>query len=290
MDNNSYSILTVIEYFCFSLVIRISAVELIKNKEFLLTYDLSIKIIKHVINIKTCLKLVFQTNFKYCNFYNNYEVRYVQSILMEVGKRRNLGISNIIDCVIQFQFLFLIDPMVENKLPEHFYGFRRGRTIHQALSFLSRNIMLSGTKDFFIVNAEIEKYLDSISYKYIVTHFPFPIKYKTFFYRWIKNIYSLGSILGPIIFNFVLAKIFSHFFNDFSSTISIKQKIVSSLNTAVSARYLICYANNIILKVQNKEEATKAIVKLRVLLETVSLKLAKKRSHYYNLSTKAKFH
>lgn len=301
MDNNSDSVLSVIEYFCFSLVIRISAVELIKNKNFLLTFGLSIKIIKHVITIKTCLKLVFQTNFKYYNFYNNYEVRYVQSILMEVDKRRNLGISNIIDCVIQFQFLLLIDPMVENTLPEHFYGFRRGRTIHQALSFLSRNIMLSGTKDFFIVIAEIEKYLDSISYKYIVTHFPFPIKYRTFFYRWIKNIYSFGvvygldsygsCILGPIIFNFVLAKIFSHFFNDFSSyTISIKQKIVYSLNMAVSTRYLICYANNIILKVQNKEEATKALLKLQILLETVSLRLDKKRSNFYNLSTKAKFH
>lgn len=292
MDNKSYSILTVIEYFCFSLVIRISAIEFLKNKDFLLTFGLSIKIIKHVINIKTCLKLVFQTNFKYSNFYNNYEKRYVQSILMEVGKRQNLGILNIVDCVMQFQFLLLIDPMIENKLPEHFYGFRRGRTIHQALSFLSRNLMLSGTKDFFLVIAEIEKYIDSISYKYIITHFPFPIKYKILFYNWIKTIYSFGNfscILGPLIANFVLAKIFSYFFNDFSSTIFIKQHLVFALNTAVSTRFLICYANNIILKVHNKEEAKKVILKLRILLDTVSLKLNNNRSHYYNLSTQVKF-
>lgn len=180
MENNSYKVIKIIEYFCFSLVIRISAIELLKIRETELKFNINNK--SHI-DLKTCFNLIFQTHPKHLDFAFNLEVRNVVSRKQDYSKKSVLTLFNLIDLVIQLQFLILLDPIVENTLPEHFYSFRRGRSIHQALSFLYKNILLSESSDYILIITQITDFFKNLSHKYVMKYFPFPFKYKKLLFK-----------------------------------------------------------------------------------------------------------
>jgi RNA-directed DNA polymerase len=53
-------------------------------------------------------------------------------------------------------------------LPEHFYGYRKGRSPLQAIAFLSKSIGLSDPSKFHLVKINIEKCFDNISHDFII--------------------------------------------------------------------------------------------------------------------------
>lgn len=101
----------------------------------------------------------------------------------DFSKKSALTVFNLIDLVIQLQFLILLDPIVEHKLPEYFYSFRRGRSIHQALSFLYKKILLSESNDYIILITQITDFFKHLSHKYVMKYFPFPCKYKKLLFK-----------------------------------------------------------------------------------------------------------
>lgn len=299
MDNNSYDeAINIVEYFCFSLVIRISAIELLRMRKVELKSGL---IINDDLDFIKCLDLVFQTHPKYLDFNVNLEVKQVLSRKQDFSKLTVLGISNLIDLVIQLQFLILLDPIIENRLPSHFYSFRRGRTVHQALSFLYKNIMLSDSKSYKIVTTQITDFFKYLSHKYIMKYFPFPGKYKKLLFKWIyciqideegrkKRLYAgvpEGSFIGPLVYNFVLSKLFNNFFVDFPSQVKNIDKEGNPLYININRNFII-YENDIILKVYGKNEIEKAVIKLNSVLSVASLKLNNDKTNSYNLYNKIK--
>jgi len=130
-----------------------------------------------------CIELTELTHPKNVVYSTNMEVRYVEIPKKEVGKVRVLGISNIIDRVLQLQFLILLDPIIDCGLLPHFYGFRKGRSALQAVSYLSRSIQLSDTNRFVLLSIDIEKCFDNISHEYICSNFPFPTKHSKLLLR-----------------------------------------------------------------------------------------------------------
>ena len=139
-----------------------------------------------------------------------------------------MGISNLIDRISQMQFLILLDPIIDQLLPNNFYGFRKGRNALQALSYLSKSISISDLTRYYLIKIDIEKCFDNINHNYILKNFPFPKKYLKLLTRWLKCIkinpkgkkekltkgVCQGSIIGPLICNFVLSNILNNFFND----------------------------------------------------------------------------
>jgi retron-type reverse transcriptase len=97
-----------------------------------------------------------------------------------------LRTHNVVDSVLQLQMLTFIDPLIDAILPEHFYGFRRGRSSLQAIAYLSSSIQLSDISRYHLVFVDIWKCFDSISHEFIQERLPFPIKYKGLLMRWIK--------------------------------------------------------------------------------------------------------
>lgn len=227
-----------VEHFCFSLVIRIYAIEKIRTKKSRETAGMDAVTNRSVKDFKKCLKLVEETHPKDVKYTEDMEVKYVGIPKKEAGKVRILGISNLVDRVLQIQFHTLLDPLIDVNLPELFFGFRKGRNTHQALAYLSHSINQSDTNRFSLLSMDISKCFDTISHEYILEHFPFPEKHKRLLVRWIKvvrvyensssadglskpkakeKIYAgvpKGLVLGPVIANLVLAKVFEDFFED----------------------------------------------------------------------------
>lgn len=183
MDNNLEEALRIVEYFCFSLVIRITSIEVFRMDH--IKFGLVLNNINSIdfMDFKTCAQLLFKTHPKCINFNCNLEVMYVEICKQEFSRKNILVVSNIVDLIVQFQFLLLLDPIIENKLPEHFYSFRRGRSVHQAVSFFYKSILLSDTQDYVVVTAQVKNFFDSISHNYIMDNFPFPDKYKSLLYK-----------------------------------------------------------------------------------------------------------
>lgn len=92
------------------------------------------------------------------------------------GSSRNLGISTMLDKVLQTQLYLLLDPFYEAKYPEHVYSFRRGRNTHQAAGFLKAILERSNVENAGLILLDIGKCFDNISHKTILTHFTVPGK------------------------------------------------------------------------------------------------------------------
>lgn len=158
----------------FSLIFRIAAIDIIRIRSSMKTPGSDGLIINGANDYNMCIKLLSLTHPKNVNFDLNMEVSYVEMSEKEIGKFRVLGISNIIDRILQLQMLIFLDPLVDANLMEHFYGFRKGRNALQAIGFLSRSIQLSDTNRFVLLSIDIEKCFDNISHQFIYMHFPFP--------------------------------------------------------------------------------------------------------------------
>lgn len=233
------------------------------------------------------------------------EVRYVEISKADSTKTRILGISNIIDRVIQLQFLILLDPVIESKLPEHFYGFRKGRSAHQALGFLSKSIISSDLSRFVLVQIDIEKCFDNISHEFIINHFPFPRKYTKLLYRWISCVrvdsnkektrltsgIPQGSVLGPLVCNYVLSIIFNGIWDDnkFFPKNPVITNMCGNIRNLEVSRYMLGYADDIIFKVISLEEANNLIMILKERLAIAGLRLNQEKVLIIDLNRKSRF-
>lgn len=75
------------------------------------------------------------------------------------GEKRPLGIPSVRDRVVQTALRNVIEPIFEQTFSEHSYGFRPGRSAHDALGEVTR-LLRQGNR--YVVDADICKYFDSI--------------------------------------------------------------------------------------------------------------------------------
>lgn len=80
-------------------------------------------------------------------------------ILKENGKQRPLGIPIVKDRVVQTATLLILEPIFEADFEECSYGFRPGRSAHQALSEIRQQIKAGYTE---VYDVDFEGYFDSI--------------------------------------------------------------------------------------------------------------------------------
>ena len=294
-----------IEYFCFSLVVRIYAVNKIRSKNNRDATGMDNIIIKSVRNFKTCLNLVEKTHPKNIDYNENMEVNFIEIPKKDGSKVRIFCISNLVDRVVQIQLHTLIDPLIDVHLPELFFGFRKGRSTHQALAYLSHSINVRDISRFHLIYMDIHQCFDNISHEYILEHFYFPEKYKKLLIRWLRVFkvceitlwkeklsigVSQGSVLGPVIANVILAKVFENFFCDSLFPTRFKSRALSGKAKSFEInRYIIGYADDIILRLATKKEANYAKKKAEKLLAIAGLRLNEEKTQLYDLSVKVKF-
>ena len=78
------------------------------------------------------------------------------------GTKRPLGIPTLEDKVAQRAIVMLLEPIYETEFLRCSYGFRPGKSPHDALRALRDGFMEQGLR--WVVDADISKYLDHVSY------------------------------------------------------------------------------------------------------------------------------
>ncbi len=78
------------------------------------------------------------------------------------GKRRPLGIPTIRDRVVQMAVLLLIEPIFEADFLDCSYGFRPGRSAHDALEAIKQNLQ-QGRREVY--DADLQSYFDTIPHE-----------------------------------------------------------------------------------------------------------------------------
>ena len=78
------------------------------------------------------------------------------------GTKRPLGIPTFEDKVAQRAIVMLLEPIYEQDFRPCSYGFRPGRSCHDALAALRTGIMGKGQR--WVIDADISKYFDSIAH------------------------------------------------------------------------------------------------------------------------------
>lgn len=291
-----------IEYFSYSTVIRLICIDKIRTRRSRNTPGIDSNTINSATDYKRCFQLLLESNIKNANFSTDMLVKYVEIQKKDTNNIRILGISNLLDRISQMQFVILLDPLIDQLLPNNFYGFRKGRNSLQAISYLSKSIQLSDLTRYHLVKIDIEKCFDNLDHNYIVKNFPFPKKYLKLLIRWLKctNINQngkkdkltkgvcQGSVIGPLICNYVLSNILSKFFNDKQFPKSIKTtNMKGNLRWLDVTRFIIGYAEDIMIKVISEQEANYVITKLEKILKPVGLNINK--LWIFNLLLHSKF-
>jgi RNA-directed DNA polymerase len=75
------------------------------------------------------------------------------------GKKRPLGIPTVQDRVVQMATLLILEPIFEADFQDCSYGFRPGRSAHQALEDIRQNLLQGFTA---VYDADLKGYFDSI--------------------------------------------------------------------------------------------------------------------------------
>jgi group II intron reverse transcriptase/maturase len=83
------------------------------------------------------------------------------SIPKSGGGMRELGIPTVVDRFIQQAMLQILQPIIDPTFSPHSYGFRPGKSAHQALK-AARNLVLEGRR--YVVDVDLEKFFDRVNH------------------------------------------------------------------------------------------------------------------------------
>jgi len=79
-----------------------------------------------------------------------------------VNSKRPLGIPTLEDKILQGSCCKVLNPIYEEEFKDFSYGFRKGRSSHQALEYMFKEVSFNGLH--YIIDADIKGYFDSINH------------------------------------------------------------------------------------------------------------------------------
>lgn len=80
------------------------------------------------------------------------------------GALRPIGIPTLEDKILQRAVLMVLEPLYEQDFLDCSYGFRPGRSVHQALEALLREVMTMG--GYWVLEVDIKSYFDTLKQKH----------------------------------------------------------------------------------------------------------------------------
>ena len=92
-------------------------------------------------------------------------VRRVEIPKEEKGKVRKLGIPTVVDRLIQQAFTQELTPLFEPQFSENSYGFRPGRSQHDALKACKKNV---DEGYVYVVSMDLEKFFDTVNHSKLI--------------------------------------------------------------------------------------------------------------------------
>lgn len=130
------------------------------------------------------------------------------------GEKRPLGIPTIQDRVRQALVKSALEPQWEARFEGESYGFRPGRSTHDAMSRIFQGI---NKKEYYILDADISKCFDQINHEYLLSKIDCPSTIKAQIKQWLKagvmdnGIFEAteagtpqGGVISPLLANIAL--------------------------------------------------------------------------------------
>ena len=130
------------------------------------------------------------------------------------GEERPLGIPTINDRVRQALVKSVLEPQWEAKFEGESYGFRPGRSAHDAMSRIFQSIH---KLDYYILDTDISKCFDQINHEYLLSKIDCPSTMKAQIKQWLKagimdnGIFNAteagtpqGGVISPLLANIAL--------------------------------------------------------------------------------------
>ena len=196
------------------------------------------------------------------------------------GKLRPLGIPTVMDKVLQLAVAKILEVIYEPLFLDCSYGFRPKRNAHESLKAL--NHMVMGKKVNWIIDADIEGFFDNVEHDYLIRCLKERISDPNFLIlinRFLKAGVMVTGKLEPTrkgtpqggIVSPILANIYLHYCLDLWFKLRKRRQLKGYAEE-------IRYADDFIIGVQYKEEATQVLRDMETRLATAGLTLSKEKT------------
>ena len=196
------------------------------------------------------------------------------------GKLRPLGIPSYEDKLVQGVMARVLNEVYEPRFLDCSYGFREGRSVHDAIREVNQTIMTK--KVNYILDSDIKGYFDNVNHNWLIKFLEHDIEDKNFIryiVRFLKSGYvengmkiktdrgtPQGGLISP-----VLANVYLHYVLDdwFSKVVKPNLKGES---------YLVRFADDFIIMFQYEDEAKEVYQRLKERFLKFGLELAQDKT------------
>ena len=195
-------------------------------------------------------------------------------------KLRPLGIPSYEDRLVQGVMRRILDQIYEGKFYDFSYGFREGKSCHQAISEVQRIVM--SCKVNYVVDADIRGFFDNVNHEWLLKFLGHDIGDRNFL-RYVSRFLKAGIIeemrfyesdkgtpQGGLI-SPVLANVYLHYALDMWFEMKVKKQCRGEA-------HIVRYADDFVCFFQYESEAKGFFEALKARLEKFGLELAEEKS------------
>ena len=203
----------------------------------------------------------------------------------EDGRQRPLGIPTIEDKLLQTALTRVLSPVYEQLFYEESYGFRPGKSQHQALEEVFRQISFGGKR--YVIDADMQNYFGTINHKTLRELLDLRIRDKVVskaIHKWLKaGILEEGQVsypkegtpqggsISPLLSNIYLHYAVDEWFNE-----QIRPRLKADAK-------LVRFADDFLLLFANRQDAERVLKVLPQRLAKFGLTLHPEKTRLVNL-------
>jgi len=205
-------------------------------------------------------------------------------ILKSNGKNRPLGIPALIDRCLQAIVKNALEPCWESKFEGSSYGFRPGRSTHDAIEKTFCGIRPNGRKKW-VVDADIKGCFENINHEFLISQIGnFPAR--KLILQWLKAGYvdkgtfrrteagtPQGSVISPLLANIAL--------HGMEDALGIKY---DKRGLIIGQRILVRYADDFICLCETREDALIVLEQLKTWLSQRGLELSAEKTRIAHIT------
>jgi len=205
------------------------------------------------------------------------------------GRERPLGIPVLEDRIVQRGVAKILSAIYEQDFLDVSYGFREGKSGHDALKMLELSVMKGGVN--YLIDVDIKGYFDHVDHKWLMRMLKERIVDRTILRligKWLragvleegKRIRKevgvpQGGVISPL-----LANIYLHYVLDLWIMRKVRKELAGRI-------YLIRYADDFVIGCTDREDAQKIWEKLPDRLKQFGLELSPEKSRLIEFGRRA---